>query len=693
VKKTRFALRGALGGLVLALAAAGCAGHGGSRALPSAQAPPAAPQVNAGSFGYDAAFVQSSQYLGPAKFGRLAFDVAVRWRNPQGLAAYAQAASDPSSALYRRFLAPQEIADRFLATQADYDAAAAYLRGNGIDVGTWRQRMVLHVSGTQAQLERAFGTTFGVYRNGSETFVAPATRPQLPAGVPIVGSVDIVKRTQRYAHSFVRASGGLSNGRMTGYAPQQIAAAFDFTGAYGAGFTGAGITVGVIGTGPVQVSGGGRIGDAEAYKTLYRVNGASSVTLVASPDENIQNGASGFTTPPPVTPPCNVSSDPSASPSVSPAAGCNPEDYEAQIDTEQVAALARDANVQFFLAYNPNDGCPGIVTGNPCPAGTGHAYQGLLENEQELQTAIDANTADVLSLSYGGPEPAFVGVPGNSPPYAFDSNGGGLDPGIFAALAAEGIAVFVSSGDAGANECRRGYPAQADSLCVSYPATDPSVVAVGGVTTPLDGAGRLIGPLTAWGLQTSGGFGGTGGGVSRYFGLPAFQQGVAGVTGTDRRNIPDLALEGDAETGVAVLAYADRSFGGAQLGSFGGTSVAAPEMAAMWALVLQACKQTSSCGNGPSAHPYRLGNPNPLFYRIAKNAAQYAATFYDVTYGNNAQVLYCQGEGAADPANCPTTAPSPPTLAPGYNAGIGYDLDTGLGVPFARNLIRAIVGV
>jgi subtilase family serine protease len=678
--------------LALAFTAAGCAGHGGSQALPAGQSPSTAPLASSGAFGYDAALVQSAQYAGPAKFGRLAFDVAVRWRDPQGLAAYAKAANDPGSALYRRFLAPAEIADRFLASQADYDAAAAYLRGQGIAVGTWRQRMVLHVTGTQAQLERAFGTTFGIYRKGGETFIAPATRPQVPAGVPIVGSVDIVKRAQRFHHSYVRAS-GLTNGRTTGFAPQQIAAAFDYTGAYNAGFTGSGITVGIIGTGPVQVQGGGRIGDAEAYKAFYRVTGSSSVSIVATSSiDKVVNGASGFATPPPVTAPCSESSDPNAYPSISPTATCNPEDLEAQLDTEQVAALARDASVQFFLAYNPNDGCA-VPNGQACPAGAGYAYQGLAESDQELQTAIDRNSADIVSLSYG--EAEFGGVApagGTSPPYPFDSSGGGLEPVIFQALAAEGIAVFASSGDAGANECQSTYPAQANDLCASYPATDPNVVAVGGVTTPLDGSGKIVGPLAAWGLQTNLGLGGTGGGVSAYFTQPAYQQGLAGIQGS-MRNVPDLSLEADPATGVALLVDADPSLGGAQLGAIGGTSVSAPEMAAMWALVLQACKQTGSCASGASAHPYRLGNPNPLFYTIYKDAAKYAATFSDVTYGNNAQLTYCQGAGATDPVNCPTPASGPPTLAPGYSAGVGYDLDTGIGVPFARNLIRAIVGV
>jgi hypothetical protein len=46
-------------------------------------------------------------------------------------------------------------------------------------------------------------------------------------------------------------------------------------------------------------------------------------------------------------------------------------------------------------------------------------------------------------------------------------------------------------------------------------------------------------------------------------------------------------------------------------------------------------------------------------------------------YGDNQQVPSQPG-------------PTSPPLDPGYNAGTGYDLVTGIGVPFARSLIKAV---
>jgi len=688
-------------------AATACSGGSSTPVAPVRAAHTSSPATQAfNGFAYDAGFVRSAQLLGPARFGRLGIDVALPMRDAHGLFTFAQAVSDPKSGSYRQFLTPEELADRFGATLADQNAAIAYLHRYGLWVSGWKQRMMLHVYGTQDQLQGAFHTTFGSYRSAQgESFIAPMTAPSVGAGIPIVGSANIVFRSKRFTPQFV-----ISKGNGVGYSPQQIAAAFDFNGAYAAGYTGAGVTIAIVGTGPVQTATGGRVGDAESYKALYHVGGTSSVKLVATTaSDQVANGASGFASPPPVTAPCSTSGNPAFNPSESPSLNppCNPEDGEAQLDTEQAASLAKDATVEFYLAFNPNDGCSGVGNGSPCPAGAGFPAQGLLETDEELQTIIDHNTADIVSMSFGGPEPGTVAPPGSpSPPYEFTSDGSGLDPTMFAAMVSLGMSVFASSGDIGAESCQLD-PAlmMVDSVCVQYPASDPSLAGVGGVTTPLNMAGQIAGPITAWGVQTTGGSSGSGGGISAYFALPSYQTGLPGITQT-KRNVPDLSLEGDPATGVALLLYADPSFGGPVLEDIGGTSVAAPEMAAMWALVVQACKQKASCASsGPAvAHPYRLGNPDPLIYGIYHTAATYGSTFLSVLYGNNAITAYCANpNNAGDTQNCPTPAPGStptptppvPPLDPGYNANPfgGYNQVTGLGVPFARSLIRAVVGV
>jgi len=662
--------------LVAALAA--CSGGGstgggsqpGSSVLPSQ---PAKPQST--GFTYDTQTLKNSQLIGPATFGTLDIDVVPRMQNASGLIAYAQQANDRRSGMYRHFLTPKEIGDRFGASQADYEQARSYFKSHHLAVAGWPQRLLMHVSGKQADLEAAFGTKFGWYKNTSGTFIAPMQTPKLPVNVPVVGSSNIVREVSAYSNAYrVHAQG---NGMQVGYSPQQIAAAFDYNGAYRDGYTGAGITVGIIGTGGISAA------DVPAYKAIYHLPGTGSVTPVYATDaDNPGNSASGFTTPPPIV---NFGGCPTFT-SISPNARCNPEDGETQLDTETVAGLAYNSAIHYYLAYNPNDGCGAI--GSACPAGTGIPLQGLGEADAEIQTAIANNDSDILSLSFGGAEQAMVGT-------EFNASGYGMEPLEFAALASEGVAVFVSSGDAGAEQCQvQNYQPAEDSVCASYPATDPNVVAVGGTNSPINSQGKFVGPLTGWGLQTTGGYSGSGGGVSAYFSLPWFQQSAKGITGS-MRNIPDISLNGDGNTGTSVEMYADPNtgaYGSPYFFTFGGTSVATPEAAAMWALVLQACSTQATCRTATGAHSYRLGNPNAYFYKIYADAQQYKATFYDVKFGNNAQMISCIKSPSDNPD--PNATPCPgPSIDPGYQANTGYDLVTGIGVPFARALIHAVVGV
>jgi hypothetical protein len=83
-----------------------------------------------------------------------------------------------------------------------------------------------------------------------------------------------------------------------------------------------------------------------------------------------------------------------------------------------------------------------------------------------------------------------------------------------------------------------------------------------------------------------------------------------------------------------------------------------------------------------------MGNANPALYTIYNSATLYPATFLDIVDGSNG-VTPCE-VNPAQVGPCPTPAPTPD---PGFTAGKGYDLTTGIGVPFARHLINSVVGV
>ena len=629
--------------------------------------------------------MKNAHFVRDAHFAGMGLNVAVRSSRTAALVQYAQDVSNPKSALYRKFLTSKEIGDRFGASQADYTASATYFAKQGLHVGGWPQRQMLFVNGPQANLEKAFGTKFGVYQFSGKEFIAPKSTPHFMQTLPVTAVSNLIT-VQRMKNNMQPVRAG--NGMLMGYTPSQVRKVFDYTGAYAAGFDGTGINVGIIGTGPIAAD------DAKLFGSMYHVKMAQ-ITQVNATDSGVAAGlgqsgiasgdypfSSGLQTPPPVTLP-----DPSG---VCVLPDCNQEDTEAQLDTQQAASLAPGANVLFYLAYNPaecfapeqpdqNGMCADPSGGQPYPA---QGALGIMLTDDEIQQAIADNSADVLSLSYGlAEELAADGYFDSSDPTS------GFGSAEFAALAAEGIAVFVSSGDSGAEGCANWAGIAGidpNAPCVQYPAGDPNVTSVGGVTVPMDQFGNLTSQMTAWGVQTQGGYpAGSGGGISNYFAMPSWQQGIPGAQGS-KRNQPDVSLLADNHTGVAVETYADW---GGQNSPVGGTSVAAPQMAAMWALVVQACKQSAQCySKGSGTHPWRLGNAAPLFYQFygkqGVNNPQYPTVLQDIVYGDNSSQPQPYG-----------ATPPPDTWNQGFQAGPGYDLVTGLGVPFARNLIKAVTGV
>jgi hypothetical protein len=108
--------------------------------------------------------------------------------------------------------------------------------------------------------------------------------------------------------------------------------------------------------------------------------------------------------------------------------------------------------------------------------------------------------------------------------------------------------------------------ASGDSHQVNWPAVSANVLSVGGTTLALN-------PDDSYGYETA--WSASGGGVSAYEPQPWYQA----YTGYGMRSVPDIALDADPNTGVWVY---DSLIGG--WADIGGTSAAAPQMAAMIAI-------------------------------------------------------------------------------------------------------------
>jgi kumamolisin len=197
-------------------------------------------------------------------------------------------------------------------------------------------------------------------------------------------------------------------------------------------------------------------------------------------------------------------------------------------------------------------------------------------------------------------------------------------------LAAMGVNIFVSSGDAGSNPGSDGHTSNGP-LSAEYASSDSAVVAVGGTSLELSGDGSIA---------SEEGWAGSGGGDSQFFGRPVWQTGH-GVPSGSARAVPDVSTPADPNTGAFLVLQGQPT-------GIGGTSWAAPIWAGFCALINEARQK-----QGLSSLPFL----NPLIYPLAGSGC-----FRDVVGGSNGQ----------------------------FTAGAGYDRVTGLGSPDVEQLIAAL---
>jgi hypothetical protein len=204
--------------------------------------------------------------------------------------------------------------------------------------------------------------------------------------------------------------------------------------------------------------------------------------------------------------------------------------------------------------------------------------------------------------------------------------------GLDAIYSAANMTYLASTGDSGAG--------------VNWPAVSTRVLAVGGTSLTYGGTG--VRTETAWS--------GTGGGVSAYVATPAFQSlAVPGLGSLTHRGVADVAFNADPYTGQ-YLAIITPGATSATWYSGGGTSIASPQ----WAGIL-------AVGNALRAQATLapLGASQPTLYGLGVQAASYTNAFLDVTKGADGSCTTC-------------------------DAGVGYDLPTGLGTPNVTSLWTAL---
>lgn len=569
----------------------------------AAQAAPAPAMVRLP--GHVPAALARARALGRVPSGQpLTLLLTLPLRDSAGAESFLERLYDPADPLYQHYITPDEFTRWYCPTQQSYDAVAAFARAHGLVVNhTTPNRVLLSVSGSAAAIEAAFAVHLNRYQAADgRVFHAPDTDPAIPVSLigrlsGVVGLDDAVIR-----QPLLRRRGALHSTLRplvpSAVKPRLLKPAF---GAFAPLEIGSDPNTGALTPRDIKT----------AYNlTTTSLTGAGQTMGLYELDGYLPSDIAFYNSTYGLT---SIPLENVLTAGFDGAAG--PDAGEVTLDIEVMNALAPGASK--LIVYEAPNGTTGAA---------------------ELYNVIAMeNRAKEVSVSWGLAEDQI------------DSGSVSIENTAFTQMAMQGQSVFIASGDSGAYT-------DGKTLSVSDPASNPFVTSVGGTTLSLNGAGGPFLSETTWAdpadtrrsLLGAGG----GGGISTLWPLPKYQVGV-GQSAT-QRNLPDVALDADPNTGYAIYV-------GSQWVIEGGTSVAAP----LWAAFTTLANQQRAKYGEPL-----IGFANPLIYQIGKSA-NYSAGFHDVK-DNSTNLFYHATTGYDDATGwgsfngaglLPLFAPAPNTVS------------------------------
>lgn len=559
--------------------------------------------------------------------------LVLKLHNQAALEDYIKQTVTPGNPNYQKFLTSAQFAAQYGATDADIARVQSVLKQQGITSQVLPSHLAIQTSGTLSQFNALFKTSVHNYVS-SQTgrhFHKPSSTPQIPSSIAdVVATASGLSNERTYLSHRVSTPAFVSlqsqNGKISAlkkssgsnptasgepgeYTVGDVANFYNINPLYQRGVVGKGSTVAIVTLSNFYPA------DATTYwSDIGLTTKPNRITQVHVDGGGAIDGGSG----------------------------------ETSIDVEQSGGVAPYANIIVYDAPN---------------AGNGYI--------DAFAQAVSDNVADSISTSWGGPEIFNFGAIVNGDSDTDTSDAGDLRAfhEIFLEAAVQGQSLFAASGDSGAYDTVRelgtGTAAGDFSapLTVDSPASDPFITAAGGTTTPYSyafGTGPVesITQESVWGwdyiqnyfntyigpnvvdLFSSGG----GGGVSVYWRTPFYQQFTFGIRASEPkqslvyndpsagpttllklpahfqgRNVPDISLNADPETGYIFVSTFD---GGLNSGE-GGTSFVAPQLNGITALLRQ------STG-------HRIGLWNPQIYAI-QNVFGYGhfSAFNSIRAGDN----------------------------------------------------------
>jgi hypothetical protein len=551
----------------------------------------------------------------------------------QALTTFLAAQQDKASTQYHKWLTPQQFGARFGVADEDVTKITGWLASHGFQINRVSNgKNVIEFSGNAGQVRQAFHTEIHKYVVNGKAHWANSKDPEIPSALAsVVGGVSTL-------YDFRKAP------QITSVKPQ---------------------LTGINAAHPAfNSSNGSHALSPSDFSDIYYAYSLSlsfdsglrpTIAVVARTNIWLQD----------ITDFRHVLSDDYDTSTEVVVNGKNPGDLggddevEAVLDASWSAATLQGVDIKLVVSASTN------------------TTDGVDLSEQYI---IDHNLADVMTESYGECEAAFTQAKAQ------------FYLSLAEQAAAQGITYTVAAGDSGAEGCDDPHSEHVATgpLSVNLLASTPYDTAVGGTQFNehdgyywfQDQPGDVVSavsyiPEEAWNESctvaacgSSAGLWAGGGGASTFFPKPYWQAGVSGIPNDGARDVPDVALTSAAHDPYLICLRGSCSQPQIYFMGVGGTSAATPAFAGIMATV------ASYTGS-------RQGLVNPKLYALAAgqtlsscNASYPAAfrayycIFNDVTVGNNA-VPGQPGYGTSSAA---------------YQAGVGYDLATGLGSVKIGNL-------
>src|SRR6266852_4441492 len=335
----------------------------------------------------------------------------------------------PDSSNFHRWISAQEFGARFGPVKQDLDTVTRWLESQGFKVNVVSPSgMVIDFSGTAAQVRNAFQTEVHNLEIKGERHIANTSDPRIPAALsPLVSGVVSLHDFKPHSMHHMRRAGAeftfpdSLGGTSFAVVPADLATIYNLKPLFTAGYSGQGRTIVLIEDTDVFST-----SDWSTFRSTFGLSAYSSASFTSvhpAPSSGRNN--------------CRA-------PGV-----LAPNDAEAILDAEWASAAAPSAAIEMAAC-----------------ADTTTTFGGLIA----IQNLINANSPPpaIMSISYGERET----VNGASANAAYNA--------AYQQAVAEGVSVFVASGDSGAAGCDNGVAQGTHGIGANAFASTPYNVAVGG---------------------------------------------------------------------------------------------------------------------------------------------------------------------------------------------------------------------